>query len=284
MPLNTSLVGRRASPSDCKVEGRWLMAYAAGLGETDSLFFDTLRSEGVVAHPLFPVCAEWETGHARSLPEPSGLSRAESIRGVHYSHDLILQTPLSAGTYELCSEVVAVQRHRAGASMTRRIEATCDGKPAWTTWMTTLFRDVDVEGEDSVSDVAPRRPTIPDEIEADQFEHVNISRNAAHVYTECARIWNPIHTDAAVARGAGLPGPILHGTATLALAVSRVLAAAGRVAPTRVVRISGRFGAMVFMPSELSVRLLATDEKTLHFDVWTPDGKPAIRDGLVLLS
>jgi len=25
------------------------------------------------------------------------------------------------------------------------------------------------------------------------------------VYTECARIWNPIHTDAAVAKAAGLP-------------------------------------------------------------------------------
>ena len=47
-----------------------------------------------------------------------------------------------------------------------------------------------------------------------------VSATAAHVYTEGARIWNPIHTDAAVAARAGLPGIILHGTATLALAVS----------------------------------------------------------------
>jgi acyl dehydratase len=43
---------------------------------------------------------------------------------------------------------------------------------------------------------------------------------AALVYTECSRIWNPIHTNPAVATRAGLPRPILHGTATLAMAVS----------------------------------------------------------------
>ena len=43
--------------------------------------------------------------------------------------------------------------------------------------------------------------------------HVPISALAAHVYTECARIWNPVHTDTAVADRAGLPGLILHGTA-----------------------------------------------------------------------
>ena len=45
---------------------------------------------------------------------------------------------------------------------------------------------------------------------------VPIGAGAAHVYTECARIWNPIHTDTAVTAKAGLPGIILHGTATLA--------------------------------------------------------------------
>ena len=44
-------------------------------------------------------------------------------------------------------------------------------------------------------------------------ERVEVPYHLGHVYTECARIWNPIHTDLAVARAAGLPGPILHGTA-----------------------------------------------------------------------
>src|SRR5215831_17990681 len=50
-----------------------------------------------------------------------------------------------------------------------------------------------------------------------------VAPTLAHVYSECARIWNAIHTDRAAALAAGLPDIILHGTATLALAVSAVL-------------------------------------------------------------
>ena len=82
-----------------------------------------------------------------------------------------------------------------------------------------------------------------------------VRASAAHVYTECARIWNPIHTDVAVARAAGLPGLILHGTATLALAVSRVVARdLRRATPARVREIAVRFTGMVPMPSTVTVR------------------------------
>ena len=50
-----------------------------------------------------------------------------------------------------------------------------------------------------------------------------VSQVEAHLYSECARIWNPIHTDRAAALAAGLPDIILHGTATLAKAVSWII-------------------------------------------------------------
>ena len=77
---------------------------------------------------------------------------------------------------------------------------------------------------------------------------------AAHVYTECARIFNPIHTDRAVALAAGLPDIILHGTATLALAVSELIKGFADGNPARVKRLGGRFSAMVLMPGMLSLR------------------------------
>ena len=46
---------------------------------------------------------------------------------------------------------------------------------------------------------------------------------AAHVYTECARIYNPIHTSRRAARVAGLGKPLLHGTAVLTKCVSAIL-------------------------------------------------------------
>ena len=64
----------------------------------------------------------------------------------------------------------------------------------------------------------------------------------------------PIHTDAEVAADAGLPAIMLHGTATLALAVSKIIAAEVSNQPERVAEVYARFGAMVFMPSEVVVR------------------------------
>ncbi|MGB6565267.1 MAG: MaoC/PaaZ C-terminal domain-containing protein, partial [Candidatus Binataceae bacterium] len=96
-----------------------------------------------------------------------------------------------------------------------------------------------------------------------------------------------IHTDLATAKKAGLPGTILHGTATLAMAASRVIAAAAGGDPARVERIHARFGAMVLMPSEIEVRISAHEQsasgKTVFFEVLSAEGGRAIRDGFVVL-
>ena len=117
-----------------------------------------------------------------------------------------------------------------------------------------------------------------------------IAATAAHVYTECARIWNPIHTDPAVAHAAGLPGIILHGTATLALGVSRIVEAFADGHPERVRRISGRFGAMVALPSAIETQVLArvpATDGTAHeiwFEVRNAEGDPAVRAGCVVVA
>jgi len=98
------------------------------------------------------------------------------------------------------------------------------------------------------------------------YEQV-IGSGFAHVYTECARIWNPIHTDRRVARSAGLPDILLHGTATLALAVSRIVENELGGNYVCVNRIVGRFSGMVFMPSKLVVRVLGRDSRGIAFEV-----------------
>ena len=110
---------------------------------------------------------------------------------------------------------------------------------------------------------------------------VEIPLLMAHVYTECARIYNPIHTDAAVAHAAGLPAIILHGTATLALAVSRVVARDLDGDPGRVRGVAARFTGMVTLPSRLTVRGHAADRRGVGFDTVDPAGKSVLADGRV---
>jgi len=113
---------------------------------------------------------------------------------------------------------------------------------------------------------------------------VAVPAGLAHVYTECARIWNPIHTDVAVARATGLPDIILHGTATLALAVSRVL---GHLAadPRAVRRVRARFTGMVSLPGRFTLRVAeAAEGKTFGFDARGDDGALVLSAGALDLS
>ena len=98
------------------------------------------------------------------------------------------------------------------------------GKPVCTSMYGSIYRGVEVIGDDKPltghTDL-PRPREFPKQPHAQAKVHV--PGGLAHTYTECAQIWNPIHTDIKVARDAGLPELILHGTATLALAVSRIV-------------------------------------------------------------
>jgi acyl dehydratase len=110
---------------------------------------------------------------------------------------------------------------------------------------------------------------------------VTIAASAAWVYTECARIWNPIHTDVAVAKRAGLSAPILHGTATLALAVSKVIARelSGEAASVREIRV--RFSGMVMMPSTFSVRARRSGAG-VAFDAVSESGASILSEGALM--
>lgn len=285
MPLSTETVGRTIPAHEQDVDARWTMAYAAGLGDTLDCYLNTLRPDGVVAHPLFPVALLWP--QVRDGWRPA--DPAEAARGVHFTHDQTVHRLVRPGDRLTSTGLVAgVERRRSGAYQVVRLDTrAADGEPVATTWHGTLFRDVDIEGPDAWADrpdpVAPLNGSARDPVEEE--ERIPIPATLGHVYTECARIWNPIHTDAAVAASVGLPGIILHGTATLALAVSALVRRAAGGDPERVRRIAGRFAAMVALPSEVTLQVLPADEApaTVRFQVRNAAGDLAIRDGLLAL-
>ncbi|HJY83474.1 MAG TPA: MaoC/PaaZ C-terminal domain-containing protein [Candidatus Binatia bacterium] len=291
MPLSSTTVGTLADPVVHEIDARWLMAYAASLGDTLPCYLDTRRPEGIVGHPLFPVCFEWPAlltmrGHATN----SLLTEDERLRAVHATHDLVIHRTVRLGDrLTTRAMIVGVERRKPGAYQVTRLDTVdAAGTLVCTTWQGGLYRDVEVAGPDRLAADAPASPEpLSRNARAHAEVSVPISALAAHIYTECARIWNPIHTDTAVAARAGLPGLILHGTATLALAVSQVLRIAANNEPQRVQRVAGRFNAMVLMPSEIVVRFLsreATPEgEMVRFEVCNAEGRPAVRDGLIVL-
>ena len=288
MPLSSSLAGTKVGSIPCEIDTRWAMAYAAALGDHLPCYLDTTRANGIVAHPMFAVCFEWAAAGAVRHKVRASLSQDEAVRGVHATHHTIVHRLVQPPEHVSTSvESVGIERRRAGAYAVEKYDTIDDnGAPVYTTYYGSLYREVEVSGPDHPAQI----PALPKSSQSGapigEF-HVPIAAGAAHIYTECARIWNPIHTDAAVAANAGLPGLILHGTATLAMAVSRIIEAEAGGDPGRVSEIYGRFGAMVLMPSEIMVRIMAREKTTagdaIFFETLNAEGGRAIRDGVVLL-
>jgi len=294
MRIPASAIGITVGPREHEVDARWLMAYAAALGESAPEFFDTTRPGGILGHPLFPVCYEWPLAldvRAKALPDDV------AVRGVHATHRLTVHRPPRAGDrLRTTATVAALEPRTPGAYLVLRMETVdAAGHAVSTTEYGSLYLGVECDG-------APHPNPLPRE----EWEHGTLSSHGrgqgegwwsvdvpvalalAHVYTECARIWNPIHTDRAVARGAGLPDIILHGTATLALAISQALRRQPRGVATPVRAVAARFGAMVRLPSRLVVRGQAPRPSpagaVVRFEALAEDGRPAVRDAELVLA
>jgi acyl dehydratase len=308
MRISPAAVGTSAGPLEQEVDARWLMAYAAGLGETGPEYFDTLRPGGIAAHPLFSVCYEWPV---LVDVRTRAFSDEVALRSVHATHELRIHRPVRPGDrLRTTATVVAVEARRPGAYVRVQLDSVdAAGEAVTTSDYGSLYLGVACDGP------APGRGSVPgvaaegigsavaeppllgsrdpgDAAGGDSLGSWAVERpvsaTLAHVYSECARIWNPIHTDRAVAREVGLPDIILHGTATLALAVSTALEREGPGATARVRRIACRFGGMVRMPSTLSVRgrVYAGPPGTrwIALEAISGEGRPAVRDGRVLLA
>lgn len=280
MPKSSSAVGKTTTRFRHVAEARWLMAYAASLNDTAACYFDTMGE--IAAHPVFSVCPEWPVVlAARKIDDIGAGVEAENRRGVHATHDVVIARPIAAGDVLFTqARIVGVEQRRPGAYQVMRMTTeNAAGETLITTYQGGLTRDVPVVGGDRWEE---RPPALPDSAlgAADGTRiAIPVAAGAAHTYTECARIWNPIHTDRAVAIEAGLPDILLHGTATLALAVSKLIDRFLDGDPLRVARYACRFSAMVFMPSTLTLIVDARTEDHVWFTVLNEQGEKAISGG-----
>src|ERR1700730_7316786 len=116
MPLDSSLVGTTVGPVGADVDARWTMAYAAGLDDVLPCYTDTGRAEGIIAHPMFPVCFEWPAAGAIRAKVRATMAPGEPTRGVHATHHTVLHRPIRPSMRAITTaELLGVERRSAGA-------------------------------------------------------------------------------------------------------------------------------------------------------------------------
>jgi acyl dehydratase len=279
VPLSTGLVGAALGHATQDVDPARAMAYAAALGASEQYL--AWPDDGVPpVHPAFLVCLEWVA--VTSSAGRFGLEEPEQHQALHLAHASTWFRPIRACTrLTTTATVEEVQQRSAGAVLVLRLDTVDErGDLVAMTRQTMLYRGVAVSGEGAP---APARPDA-DPAFLPHKETIDVAAGLPYVYTECSAISFPIHTDPRVARAAGLPGVILHGTATMALALSRILDRHAGGDPARLRSMSLGFGATVPVPTTLTLRHGEPADGSIPFEVLLPDGRPAIRDGLVTLQ
>lgn len=273
MPARYSALGTTYAPREALITPRMALAYAAGMGLRDERYLDDARPGGLVVAPTLCVSLEWMISGDRDNRSGLGLSDDERARAVHAGQDTRFLRPLPLGTPLIVSgEVVAMNSTRAGARLTSmlRVSLQASGEIVTESRVDTIFRGVE-------TDAPPAPPGDPVFHRAGEVRErdLPITRGFPHVYTECASIWNPIHTERRAALSAGLPDIIVHGTALWALAFIS-LDRPGR----RLTRLAGRFSAMA-VPGH-SVRLRHWDEQAEGeaFELLNVSGERAVSAGL----
>lgn len=101
----------------------------------------------------------------------------------------------------------------------------------------------------------PKTPARPEHNGAPIFNvEVRIPDEQPSAYAKASRDFNPIHTDPIVAQKAGLPGCILHGLCTMAMAAHQVVTHVASGDPGRLASIGVRFSNLVLPGDSLHYR------------------------------
>jgi acyl dehydratase len=200
---------------------------------------------------------------------------------VHHSEHIALHRPIRPGQQlTVAGTVAAIRPHRAGTRVILRYDASDeDGQAIFTEHIGGLLRGVScADGGRGLDDLPPDPPPAPQGPPLWEAP-VTVDPLFSYRYDAGSHIVFPIHTSPAFARGVGLPGIIVQGTATLALAASHLVNREAGGDPTRIVALACRFTGMVFPGTTIRIALQQRKEGHLFFEVRDAQGRRVLSNG-----
>ena len=291
MKLSSDFAGTVLKSYNCRISARRIMNYAAAVGDANPLYFDDERPEGIIAPPLFPVAITWPIiQNIADYITENEFPREILLSQVHYSEHLCIHRPVRPERdIKIEGKIAAVLPHRAGTHVVLRFTARDDGGSAlFVEHVGALMRNVECsDGGRGGADI-PAFPVCTENSAVCWESNLTVDPLAPFLYDGCTGIHFPIHTSVAFAHAVGLPGIIVQGTNTLAMAVHTILRREQDGDPRRLKEVFCRFTGMVLPGSKILVNVNSVKKTAskgeIFFTVYNNEGKRAISDGCIKLA
>ena len=282
MPVD---VGRYTVANSFNVDARSITAFASGVGDFNECYMDDARADGLIGHPGMVFSFQWNSRFTPDLEYDLQLVR----RGVQAWVDVRFERAIREGDVITSQGRSIAARQVAPGVLTSQRYTMRDSAGELVAVMESggITRGARLDGAEQELESAPPLPKPSGNAGAPIWSvELPIDPQAPHVYTECADIWNPIHTERRVALEAGLPDIILHGSANITIALREVINRSLGGDPTRLRRFAGQFRAMVIPGRPVTVRALEAregdGETTVFFEMLNDAGEAAIANGVVV--
>ena len=279
MGLNQDLTGKRYTESTYEVTAEAIEKYARATNDLNERYLST----DIVASPVFVVVPVFGAFIEASMdPE----LQADMLRLVHGTEEHILHRPIRAGdVLSIVPVLENVEVKDTGETFTvAGIVNDQAGTPVAEVRGTMFIRGTG-SGRKAAAAAAAATETNGEVV---YEETTKVDDDQTHRYAAASGDHNPIHLDEDTARMAGLPGIILHGMCTMAIATKGAVDGLAGGDPERVRRVSVRFSRPVTPGQELTTKFWrgpSGGEVTAYaFETYNPDNKAVIKGGAVEIS
>ena len=274
MALNADLVGKRYEGATFTVTPEHIAAYANATNDDNPRY----HFDAAIGSPVFAVVPAFPTFMAAARDKELG---ADLLKLVHSAESHVLHRPVVAGdVLRVAGVLESVENADTGETFTVRTDLMDEaGAVVVEVRGTMLIRGT--ASKRGVVEAVERAGEEPAHVETTRVDEDQPAR-----YADASGDRNPIHLDDATARAAKLPGVILHGMCTMAMAGKAVVNGPCEGDPSRVKRVEVEFSKPVFPGQELTTKVwpAASSENLIVFDTVNDRGITVIKGGRAELN
>jgi acyl dehydratase len=274
MGLNKDLAGKNYPSSTFEVTADRIEAYARATNDDNERYF---AGDDSVASPVFPIVSSFGSFMEAAMDSELG---ADLLRLVHGSEEHVLHKPIRPGDRLTVTPMLeSIESKESGETFTVAALQTNEAGEVVAETRGTMF----IRGTGSRKAAVADARATEEEHEVVYEESTKIDEDQTKRYAEASGDHNPIHLDEATAKMAGLPGVIVHGMCTMAIATKAAVNGLAGGDPTKVKRVAVRFSRPVLPGQELTTKFWRTDDDSYGFETYNTKGSAVIKAGVVEL-